>query len=678
MMTTFAGVMKKTDVDLQVRPQDDLYRFVNGTWLKNHKIRPDRSIEGGFYELRDKSKENVHNIVKSCVSEYENDTADKDAMRIAQVYTACMDEKAIQERKTRDIDPLVEEVLQADTKTQLLILMAKNAVRSIDSLIEFGVGADLNDPDKYIMRVQQSGLSLPECSYYFQEQYEQICQEFIKHVSKMLKLYSDSAKLDVQIDDFDKVAQDIFDFETKLASIHWDNVKLRQAELLNNPMTWQEFCDNSKNIQWQLWLDNTTESTVKAFENIVCMTPSYFSELSDLYLDFDVQVIKNWMLWKIITRYASSLTTEFVDTNFEFYGKILNGMEENYPRWERAVSKVESMIPDLLSKRYVEKHFPAENKKAMESLVEDLLQAYRESITDLDWMSQETKEKALLKLDNFRYKIGYPDKWENYDELSFTGLSLIEMITESDKYHYEDNICKAGKEVDRQEWLMTPQTVNAYYHPIMHEIVFPAAILQSPYFHIDADMGNNYGGIGAVIGHEIGHGFDDQGAKYDHTGALKDWWSAEDKQRFKERTQSLVDQYNQLIPAQLVEKPNADKDYHVNGEFTLGENIGDLGGLSIAIKAYKLALARQGKTIKDTDIIDGYNGLHRLFFSWARVWKTKARDEFAIQLLAVDPHSPTEFRCNQIVKNIPEFAEAFGVKPEDGMWLDPKSRVSIW
>lgn len=664
-MKKIAGIIPEKDMDKSVRIQDDLFKYVNGTWLIEHQISPDRSREGVFTILLDKSENDIHEIIKDTVKKVNDGFKDEKSKKIALIYSKFMDEEAVNKHGVCALEKLINEIKTSQTKKDLIKLMAKNSILGVSSLFNFDVENDLNNPEKNILFMGQGGLGLPDESFYTQEHYKPICKKYVEHISNMLRLYGLEDK-----------SKEIFLFEEKIAKCHWDAVKLRQAELMNNPMTWDNFISNMKNFPWEEWKENLGV-TYEAFKNIICTTPSFFTDVVKVYEQENVEIIKLWLCWNILHSYAPYLSKEYVDENFNFYGKILSGTDQIRPRWKRAVALVESCVPDLLGKKYVEKHFPEENKNKMEELVNNLLEAYRVSIENLDWMTDETKRKALEKLETFSYKIGYQNKWKDYKDLVLDDVSLIEIIQRCTKYECEYIFSQAGKEIDKDKWHMTPQTVNAYYHPMMNEIVFPAAILQPPFFDMNADDATNYGAIGAVIGHEIGHGFDDQGSKYDCNGALNNWWKQEDRDKFEAKADKLVQQYSACVPMQLKDMKDADKNYHVNGQLTLGENIGDLGGLSIALKAYKIAQKKKNIDPK-LEIIDGFNGIQRIFLSWANIWKGKNRKEDAIKLLSIDPHSPNEFRCNQIVKNIDEFVNEFKVKDTDKLWISPEDRVKIW
>jgi putative endopeptidase len=414
-----------------------------------------------------------------------------------------------------------------------------------------------------------------------------------------------------------------------------------------------------------IWL-NALGVPDRSFAEVVVRQPSFMAGLEKVLRAGNLDAWRDWLAWQVIRSNAPYLSSDFVETNFDFYGKTLTGTPELRARWKRGVSLVEGALGEAVGHIYVERHFPAAAKTAMDVLVSNLIEAYRQSITDLDWMGAETRKRALEKLDKFTPKIGYPVKWRDYDSLHIDATDLIGNVRATNEFEFQRELGKIGKPLDRDEWFMTPQTINAYYNPGFNEIVFPAAILQFPFFDETRDAAANYGAIGAVIGHEIGHGFDDQGSKYDGDGKLTDWWTPADRAAFEERTKSLIAQYDALAPRQV-------PDHHVNGALTIGENIGDLGGLSIAWKAYLLSLGGA-----EPPVIDGMSGAERFFLSWAQAWQLKARDEEVVRLISIDPHSPNEFRCNQIVRNIEDFYETFGVTETDALWLDPKDRVTIW
>ena len=430
-------------------------------------------------------------------------------------------------------------------------------------------------------------------------------------------------------------------------------------------MTMQELRENSTGLDWDLWLA-TSGAPAAAFNSIIVRQPSFFTGVGNLLENFDAAAWSSWLAWHLLSGAASYLSSEFINENFAFYGTTLSGTPELKARWKRGVGLVEGSLGEAVGQIYVEKHFPPAAKERMVGLVANLIEAYRIDIAALNWMSPETKSKAFEKLDKFTPKIGYPDKWRDYSKLEISATDLLGNLARISKFNQDFEYAKIGAPVDRTEWLMTPQTVNAYYNPGMNEIVFPAAILQPPFFDLEADDAANYGGIGAVIGHEIGHGFDDQGSKYDGDGNLNNWWTDSDRTEFEKRAAKLIAQYEELRPLEA-------QDVHVNGALTIGENIGDLGGLTIAIKAYQLSL--NGKS---SPVIDGLTGNQRLFMGWAQCWRQKMRAEEVRRRVATDPHSPDEFRCNQVVRNLDEFYEAFGITENDGLFLPENERVRIW
>jgi len=455
-------------------------------------------------------------------------------------------------------------------------------------------------------------------------------------------------------------------FETGLSKLHWSVVESRDAEKTYNLKTFEHLKNMMPTFDWASYLEGMKFDSKILFETVVMM-PSFFEGIDSVYNEGNIAAVKLWLQWQVINSVAPYLSDAFVNTRFDFYGKTLTGQPEMRARWKRGVQLVEGSLGEAVGEIYVEKHFPPAAKARMDELVKWLIKAYEESIKNLDWMTEETKKKALVKLSKFNPKIGYPSKWKDYSSLVIDRADLVGNVRRSSAWQADKEAAKIGAPLDRDEWFMTPQTVNAYYNPGFNEIVFPAAILQPPFFSLDADDAVNFGGIGGVIGHEIGHGFDDQGSKYDGDGALISWWTEDDRAAFEERTKILIEQYDALTPEGLSDE------FKVNGALTIGENIGDLGGITIAYKAYLMSLNGE-----EPPVVDGLTGAQRFFLSWGLIWRGKSRDEIAIQRLATDQHSPSEFRCNQVASNFDSFYEAFGVTEEDSMWLDPAKRVSIW
>jgi putative endopeptidase len=556
--------------------------------------------------------------------------------------------------------PIAAELAQVDsisTLTDFVSTFSKLEARGTSGIFGTFIYADMKDASTNILYLVQGGISLPDEAYYREEKYADIRTAYLAHITAMFTL----AKVSNPADNAAKVMA----LETSIASHHWDQVKNRDATLTYNKMDRAQVKALMPAFDWDLYLaDGEIPGIV--LDSVIVQQPSFFEGLGTILANFDVDAWKAWLKWHIISGAAPYLSDEFTNENFAFFGKTLSGTPELRERWKRAVSMIEGSLGEAVGKVYVQKYFPAEAKARMEKLVANLIEAYRISINDLEWMSPETKVKALEKLSKFRPKIGYPDKWRDYSTLQTTPDDLYGNVGRVVKFQRDHELSKIGKPVDRDEWFMAPQTVNAYYNPVMNEIVFPAAILQPPFFGLDHDDAVNYGAIGAVIGHEIGHGFDDQGSKYDGDGALNNWWTDADRAAFEERTKALIAQYDALVPEEA-------PDVHVNGALTIGENIGDLGGLTIAFKAYQISLGG-----KPSPVIDGMSGEMRLMLSWAQVWRAKLRPEEMRRRIATDPHSPAEFRCNQILKNFTPFYQEFGVTDKDALWLEEQARVQIW
>ena len=636
-------------MDPTIRPQDDLYRHFGGAWLANYEIPADRASDGVARALYDEAEAQVRAIIESA-------SGSGEAQKIGDLYKSFMDTAAI---TARGITPIQKDLASVDAITDLtsfIATMAELEMRGLGGIFGAAIYADSMNSSMNIFHIGQGGLSLPDEAYYREDQYQEIRTAFIEHVEKMGKLAG------VPLD-----GAEILALETQIAAHHWDQVKDRDATLTYNKHTREQALALAPNLHFELWAKHSGIPAV-AFDDLNIHEPSFFSGISELLANFDNQINqwKSWLKWNVISGSAAYLTDDLVNQNFAFYGTTLSGTPQIRERWKRGVSLVQGSLGEAIGKVYVDLYFPAQAKSEMLELVENLKIAYRQSIETLPWMSDATKAKALEKLAKFIAKIGYPDKWRDYSTLEIKADDLIGNLQRIAAFGHAYEVAKIGKPVDRDEWHMTPQTVNAYYNPLMNEIVFPAAILQSPFFSLTSDAAANYGGIGSVIGHEIGHGFDDQGSKYDGDGNMVDWWVDSDRAAFEKLAAQLIEQFDALSPA-------ATPDIHVNGAFTVGENIGDLSGLEISFKAYKYSL--QGA---EAPVIDGWTGDQRFFLAYAQAWRGKSRPEEIRRRIATDPHSPDEFRCNQIVRNLDAFYQAFDVKPTDQMWLDPSQRVKIW
>jgi putative endopeptidase len=639
--------------DPNVRIQDDLFRHVNGAWLNTTEIPADKPVTGAFMELRDQAEAAVRDIITTL----EGGTPGSDEARVADLFASFMDQETAELAGVNPILPLLSAIESVKTLPDLTRLVGGFARKAVPGLVALQTEPDPGDPNRYVMFAGQGGLGLPDEEYYRLGEYADIRAQYQGHVAASFALAG--------IEDPETQAQLVFDLETEIAATHWDKVKCRDLRLMYNLMGLDDFAASCPGLHWREFLAGADIAEAKMGE-LVAMQPSFFTEVSALITEDRLPAWRAWSRWKVISSLSPYLSSALVEENFRFYGTVLSGTPELRERWKRGVALVEASVGEAVGKIYVDRYFSPAAKERMDQLVGNLIEAYRRSITDLDWMTAETKESALDKLAKFRPHIGYPIKWRDYSSLVIIRDDLIGNVMRAADFEVNRALNKIGQPIDREEWLMTPQTVNAYYHPLKNEIVFPAAILQPPFFNEHADDAVNYGGIGAVIGHEIGHGFDDQGSTCDGDGALRNWWTDKDRETFEERTKALIDQFNVLIPPQA-------PGHRVNGQLTIGENIGDLGGLSIAFKAYQIA--HHGSPEPE---LDGFTPEQRLFLSWAAVWQAKVRTEMLLQRLATDPHSPAEFRCNQIVRNLPEFYAAFDVQDSDALWLDEDQRVKIW
>lgn len=640
-------------LDAGIRPADDLFRHLNGTWLATAEIPADRATAGSFMDLFDEAETKVRAIVESSAA----DPQDDEQRKIGDLYTSFMD---VDRTEALGSEPLRADLALVDKVTDISGLVATlGAIERSGVAGMFGmyVSPDKGNPDRYLLTLVQGGIGLPDESYYRGDQFAEIRSSYVRHIERMLGLAG--------IDDAAARAQRIVAHETKIAAAHWDRVECRDAQKTYNLLSRDNLDALATGFDWSTWA-NGAQVDAGAFDEVVVSQPSYFESLDALLTVEHLDGWLDWLRWQIVHAAAPYLSSPFVDENFDFYGRTLSGTAELRERWKRGVAFVEGTMGEAVGRIYVAENYPEAAKHRMDELIANLVEAYRQSISDLTWMSDQTKARALEKLGQFTPKVGHPEEWRDYSVLETTADDLLGNVKSGLTFGMERELAKLGGPIDRGEWFMTPQTVNAYYNPTMNEIVFPAAILRPPFFYADADDAANYGAIGAVIGHEIGHGFDDQGSQFDGTGALRDWWTDTDRAEFEKLTARLIGQYDNL-------SPDGADGQSVNGSLTIGENIGDLGGLSIALRAYWLAL---GET--QAPVIDGLSGEQRFFFSWAQTWQAKVREQEVIRRLTVDPHSPPEFRCNQVVRNIDAFYEAFDVNEFDGLWLDPAERVKIW
>ncbi len=646
--------LKLNNFDHTVRPQDDFYRHVNGRWLLKNKIPTDRSSYGIFTALADKAQEDIEAIVEESAAA-NSLLKSSDVQKVGDLYKSVLDTESLENLGVKPLEPYFAEIDAIKNKQQLAEYFAMVFKRGSDAPLAFFINIDAKNPTEYVLYLTQSGLGLPSKDYYFNEglSYEAIRQKYVKHIETMFALAGLASG--------DQAAQDIMALEMAIANGHWNKEDNRNSVKTYNKYELSQLVEIAKDFDWISYFNALGVNNQKY---LIVRQPTFVSAFNLVFVDTSLEAWKSYFKWHLLSGNAGLMNKELAQENFVFYGKVLEGTLEQPPRRARAVNAVNNLLGEVVGKVYVAKHFRPEAKARMMSLVENLKEAFRQSILALDWMSEETKEQAINKLNKFRPKIGYPEKWRDYSSLVIQPNDLLGNYMAAREFNFGLQLNKLGRSVDRDEWFMTPQTVNAYYNPVMNEIVFPAAILQPPVFDMNADDAVNYGGIGAIIGHEMGHAFDDQGASYDGDGVLREWWTETDKLEFKARTAALAAQYDEFEPLPGV---------FVNGKFTLGENIGDLGGLTIAYKAYQMS-----KGEKLAPVLSGFTGDQRFFIGWAQIWARKYRDEELKRRISVEPQSPSEYRTNGVLRNMSEFVEAFDVKEGDRLYLPPEKRVKIW
>lgn len=637
-------------MDEAIAPADDLFAHVNGRWLEEAEIPPDRARWGSFDELREQALAALRRILED-----DGESGDEELAKCRALYRSFMDLERIEDTGLAPLAPLLEEIDGIDSLDSAFFELGKLSRKGVGGFVHAFVDADPGNPDRYLAFLVQGGISLPNERYFREDDFESVRQAYVAHLTCMHEL----AGLDAPEDR----ARIVFALERELAAHHWDNVRSRDALATYNLTSLDEAI--ATGLPLEAWASGAQIPTEKLSELVICQ-PSFLEGAAKVLAAVPIAEIKVWITWRVLHAAAPYLPQAIVDENFAFYGRTLTGATSLSERWKRGVGFVESSMGEALGRAYIERHFPQTAKDRMEALVANLLEAYRRRISSLEWMTPATRERALAKLAGLRTKIGYPSRWKDYSMLEVQENDLFGNHVRAIEVEFTRELDKLGGPIDREEWFMTPQTINAYFNPTFNEIVFPAAILQYPFFDAERDDAENYGGIGTVIGHEIGHAFDDQGSRYDANGRLENWWTDEDRANFEARTKALIAQYDELSPR------GADG-AKVNGALTIGENIGDLGGVGIAWVAYQLAL--EGA---DAPVLDGRSGAQRFFLAYAHIWRGKARPEETRRLLAIDPHSPAEFRCNQVVRNVDAFHEAFSVTPGHRMWLEPSARVTIW
>jgi putative endopeptidase len=645
------------NMDMSVRPQDDFFRYANGAWLDSNDIPASKSSWGSFNILAENNRDNLKKIVESAAND---ETAEEGSItkKVGDFYKSGMDSLKVEEL---GISPIQEELDMVDAISsvdELIEVAAQLRKKTLGTMYGMYVNQDVKNPEEYILYFRQGGIRLTDRDYYFRtdDKFKTIQDEYKQHIANMLVFtgYDEESA--------GEAAMKVYELEKVLAASSRQRKDLRDTEKNYNKMTLSEFNESFSSINWEAFLK---EVGVPVVEEVVVGQPEFFTTLDSALVNIPLEDWKSYMKWNIISESANFLNHDIVKEDFRFYSTVLRGVQEMEPRWKRVLNMVNALMGEAVGQVYVKEYFPPEAKEVALEMINDIQSAFKERIETLDWMSPETKEKALAKLDNFRKKIGYPDKWKDYSNVEISADSYLGNVTNASIFEQQRNYGKIGQPIDREEWFMTPPTVNAYYNPPMNEIVFPAGILQFPFFDFKADAAINYGGIGAVIGHELTHGFDDQGSKYDATGTLNNWWTDEDREKFDAKTKVLVDHYSEFTVLDSM---------HINGEMTLGENIADLGGLSIAYDALQKYYERNGRP----EEIEGFTGEQRFFLSWAQVWRIKFTDDALMQRVMTDYHSPGMFRVNGVVSNMPEFYEAFELKDGDGLFRPEEEMAKIW
>jgi putative endopeptidase len=654
-----ANAAKVSGIDLDIlskelKPGEDFYRYSNEKWLNGTQIPADKADYGIFTLLDDKTQQQVRELIESVASE-SGAASGSAAQKVGDLYRSYIDLESRNAQGIAPIQPLLEVISQVDSLDSLGAAMGKLHRYGIGAPLGLYVSVDARNSDRYITYLTQSGLSLPDRDYYLvdEPQYVKLRQQLSQYAADLLTA--------VGFENAETMGAAIVEIESAIAKQQWTKTENRDPIKTYNSRTPEELDAMMGPFPWDSFRD--AYGLDKA-QSMVVRQPTYFDALGKLVGEFSVDQWKAYLAFHAVDAYASGLSEELEKRHFDFHGTAISGIDEQRPLWKRAVGTTGSVLGELVGQLYVEKHFTPRAKERMNELVDNLKRAFAGRIETLEWMGEGTKKQALEKLTQFNTKIGYPDEWKSYDDLSIGSDSLAANLLAAAEFETNRDLAKLGAPIDRNEWHMTPQTINAYYNPTMNEIVFPAAILQPPFFNLEADDAVNYGGIGAVIGHELSHGFDDKGSKFDGKGNLRNWWTEEDRAEFERRAAGLVKQYNAYRPVE---------DMAINGELTLGENIGDLGGLSVAYAAYRLSLDG-----KEAPVIDGLTGDQRFFLGWGQIWRRLYRDPELRKRLIVDPHSPSQYRVNGIVRNMDAFYEAFGIRPGDPLYLAPEDRVRIW
>ena len=643
-----------SNMNKDIRPQDNFYQYVNGGWIDTTTVPNDKTAIGAFYDLRDNADDDVRIIIQDLAAR-KHLVAGSDEQKVGDLFNSYMDQTTRNTLGLSPIKSILSEIDNLKNKVQLIEFFGKNQSKGITSPMYIYISVDAKKSDEYAAHIWQGGLALPDRDYYINddERFQTLRSGYLTHIENIYNITG--------LANGATAAKTILALETQMANFHWTKVQSRDSVKRYNKFKTNELSSLTNNIDWQAYLKAQGVSTQA---HIIINQPDFIQGFGQVLADTSLSDWKTYLTFHTISSYASYLTEEIDVENFNFFSKQLNGLKEQKAQWKRGVKLVNSNLGEVIGKVYVGKHFKPEAKSRMSELVENLRTAYGKSIDKLTWMSDETKVQAHAKLAAFKPKIGYPDKWEDYSELTINSNDLIGNIINAGLLTHKKDLAKLGDPIHTWEWGMTPQTVNAYYNPTVNEIVFPAAILQPPFFNMDADDAVNYGGIGAVIGHEMGHGFDDQGSRYDDKGNLRNWWTEQDLAEFTRRGKNLVTQYSEYEVLDGL---------HVNGKLTLGENIGDLSGLTIAYKAYKASLNGQ-----EAPIIDGLTGDQRFFLGFTQIWRSKKVEKTLRNNIATDPHSPGEFRAIGALSNMDAFYKAYNLQPGDTMYIAPEKRVNIW
>ncbi|MDQ3388100.1 MAG: peptidase M13 [Gemmatimonadota bacterium] len=644
----------RANFDANFRPQDDFYRYVNGSWLRNMEIPADRARHGSFDELRVQSETALRGLIEAAAAET-NRAPGSDEQKVGDLYLSFMDTARIESLGVKPLRPAIRRIASVQNRSELPNLFSELQRQGVQTPFSFSVGQDGKQATRYIAYLSQSGLGLPDRDYYLKEdaKFAETRTAYHEYIETLFRLAA--------LRDPAGAARNIIALETRFAENHWERARNRDREATYNLRSVAELEQATPGFSWSGFLAAADAAATPA---VIVRQPDYLQAMDRILTETPLETIKQYQTFKLLDDAAPFLSSPFVNAHFAFRGKTLSGAPEMRPRWNRGVGVVEGVLGEVAGRMYVEQNFAPEKKVRMQELVANLRTAFSEGIDDLEWMSPATRAEAKGKLAKFNVKIGYPDEWRDYSAMQVERDDLHGNLERASHFRYDRMVDRLGQPIARGEWGMTPQTVNAYYSSTMNEIVFPAAILQPPFFDFAADDAVNYGAIGAVIGHEISHGFDDQGSRSDGDGNLRDWWSPEDAGAFKSRTDALVEQYGAFTPLEGM---------NVNGRLTVGENIGDLSGLAVAYRAYRNSLGG-----REAPVIDGFTGDQRFFMGWAQIWRSKYREEALRNQLMTDSHSPGEYRTNGILRNMPAFYAAFGVTEGDGMYLPPEKRVKIW